>query len=269
MSTRKMKILQRSDEDKENKRQRTPEQDVAHRNIAVAHRNTSEQDVAPSNTVPTYEPKTPENPPPPAPEDKEIQEAAQAIANLQHSPAWCDPIRPLDILGGQYPDAELYDFKITKAKNTNNNLQIYYVGICHGYGSRPFNFNVQSPACSVSFIPSKYDQTENRVFIAPKAPDGFFTAYPSEYLAFIDHIECVAMRLKREMTNLGCDTTHWKLPMKFNDGICQGIYAKVKRDSVREILKERSNHVRVSLKLACIFFGNNNSGLSFEIINAL
>ena len=251
MSTRKMKILNRAEEmEKENKRPRT-----------------LEKDTAPSVTVPEYTPKTTENEPPAV--DKDVQEAAVAISLLQHSPAWCDPVRPLDILGGQYPDPESYDFKITRAKRASDNLDIYYVGISHGYGARPFSFNLQSPPCGVTFIPSKYDQSESRVFIAPKAPDGFFTAYPSEYLAFIDHVEGVAMRLKREMTDMGLDTTTWKLPMKFNEGICQGIYAKVKNADVRNTLKERSNHVRVTLKLSCIFFSADNCGLSFEITNAL
>jgi hypothetical protein len=239
-----MKILNRAEDmEKENKRPRTPEKLL--------------QDEAPSSTVPEYTPRTPEYAPPPA-EDKP-----------QYSPAWCDPIRPLDILGGQYPDPESYDFKITKSLRANDNLDIYYVGISHGYNARPFGFNLQSPPCNVRFIPSKYDQSESRVFLAPKAPDGFFTAYPSEYLAFIDHVEGVAMRLKREMTEMGLDTTTWKLPMKFEEGICQGIYAKVKNADVRNVLKDRSNHVRVTLKLSCIFFSADNCGLSFEITNAL
>ena len=68
---------------------------------------------------------------------------------------------------------------------------------------------------------------------------------------------------------MGLDTTHWKLPMKFNEGICQGIYAKVKSEGVRNVLRDRPNNVRCSLKLSCIFFGNENSGLTFEIMNAL
>jgi hypothetical protein len=237
-----MKILQRTEDmEKENKRPRTPERLL---------------DEAPSTTVPVYAPRTPEHAPPA--EDKP-----------QYSPAWCDPIRPLDILGGQYPDPESYDFKITKSLRANDNLDIYYVGISHGYGARPFGFNLQSPPCNVRFIPSKYDQSESRVFLAPKAPDGFFTAYPSEYLAFIDHVEGVAMRLKREMTEMGLDTTTWKLPMKFNEGICQGIYAKVKSEGVRSVLRDHPNNVRCSLKLSCIFFGKENSGLTFEIMNAL
>ena len=246
-----MKILNRSEEmEKENKRPRTPE------------------DKAPSTTVPEYEPKTPEHSPE---EEKEMQEAARKLIELSHSPAWCDPVRPLDILGGQYPDPESYDFQITKSKRVDNDMQVYFVGIRHGFGGRAWNLSVQSPPCSISFTPSKYNKEhpECRVFIAPKAPDGHFTAYPSEYLAFIDHIECVAQRLKREMEAQGLDTTHWKLPMKFNDGICQGVYAKVKMDPVRRILKGRSNNVRCTLKLTCIFFSMENSGLSFEIINAV
>ena len=253
MATRKTKILQRAEEiSQETKRPRTPEK--------------LDEEKTPDNTVPEiifgrvpdYEPKTPEHAPPPLPE-------------LKPSPAWCDPVRPLDILGGQYPDPESYDFQITKSKKVENDMQVFFVGIRHGYGGRAWNFTVQSPPSSIRFTQLKImnEHPESRVFIAPKAPDGFFTPYPSEYLAFIDHIEHVAIRLKREMEELGMDTTHWKLPMKFTDGICQGIYAKVKSDPVRRILKGRANNVKCTLKLTCVFFSRENSGLSFEIIHAM
>ena len=259
MATRKTKILQRDEEmDKENKRPRTPEK--------------LDEDKAPAiifGRVPEYEPKTPEQAPPV--EDKEIKEAAEALTNLKHSPAWCDPVRPLDILGGQYPDPESYDIQITKSKKVDPNMQVFFAGIRHGYGNRAWNLTVQSPLSSISFTHSKYpgEHPESRVFIAPKAPDGYFTSYPSEYLAFLDHVEQLSVRLKREMEELGMDTTNWKLPMKFADGICQGIYAKVKMDPVRRILKGRANNVRCTLKLTCIYFSKENSGLSFEIIHAM
>jgi hypothetical protein len=106
MNTRKMKIINRSEEmEKENKRPRTPEK-------------------APSSTVPEHAPRTPEGPPPPTAD--ELADAAKTLLNLQHSPAWCDPVRPLDILGGQYPDPLVYDFQITKSKRVDPNMQEQY-----------------------------------------------------------------------------------------------------------------------------------------------
>ena len=181
-------------------------------------------------------------------------------------------MRPLDILGGQYPDPESYDFQITKCKKVDPNMQVYFIGIKHGFGSnRAWNLTVQTPPCYARFTQSKYasEHPECRVLLAPNAPNGFFTMYPAEYLAFVDHIEGVATRLKREMEGLGHDTSHWKLPMKFSDSICQGLYAKVKDDNVRRVLRSSSNDVVCSLKLSCVFFGKENSGLSFEIISAI
>ena len=286
MNTRKTKILQRFEEmglEKENKRPRTPEKQETEEKIerhfvqglpgqqsSIYIPESDEQPTQPDivfGNFTEHEPKTPERPPP---LDIDVKEASKALLNILHSPAWCDPVRPLDILGGQYPDPESIDFQITKSKRVDSNMQVFFVGIRHGHGARAWNFTVQSPPCNVRFTQSKYnnEHPECRVLLSPNVPDGSFVAYPSEYLAFVDHIETAARRLKREMEEMGADTTHWKLPMKFADNICQGLYAKVKMNHVREILKTNTNNLVCTLKLTCVYFSRENSGLSFEVVNA-
>jgi len=146
MNTRKTKIMKRAEEmdmqEHDTKRPRTPDADTA-----------------PSSTIEElleescFIPRTPEKPPPaPSTPPRDIEEAARTLINLQNSPAWCDPIRPLDILGGQYPDPMSMDFAITKTKKVNKGMDVYFIGIRHGFQARPWNYNIQSPPASAQFV---------------------------------------------------------------------------------------------------------------------
>ena len=118
----------------------------------------------------TKRPRTPEHKPE---EEKEMMEAATTLTDIQHSPAWCDPIRPLDILGGQYPDPQSMQLSITKSKRVGapESTRIYFVGIRHGYGGRPWSLQMQSPACYVKFDPTKFEtEDHSRVLIQPSIP---------------------------------------------------------------------------------------------------
>ena len=213
----------------------------------------------------TKRPRTPEHKPE---EEKEMMEAARTLVNLQHSPAWCEPVRPLDILGGQYPDPQSMQLSITKSKKVGNpeSTQIYFVGIRHGYGGRPWSLQMQSPACYVKFDPTKFEtEDHSRVLIQHSIPDGSFLAYPAEFLAFVDHIETLGNRLKSELEALGENTSNWRLPVKYKDGICEGIYAKLKSNAIRDVIRSDPNHVRCVLKVACVYANEYQSGISLEV----
>ena len=151
MNTRKTKILQRFEEmglEKENKRPRTPE-----KQDHESDEQTTQPNIVFGNFT-EHKPKTPERLPP---LDIDVKEASKALLNILHSPAWCDPVRPLDIVGGQHPDPESIAFQITKTKRVDSNMQVFFVGIRHGHGARAWNFTVQSPPCNVRFTQSKYN----------------------------------------------------------------------------------------------------------------
>jgi len=274
MNTRKTKILKRSEEmemDQENKRPRTPE---FRPEILSMDDSRHNGDRAPSSTIEDileescFIPRTPEGPPP---EDKDVEEAARTIINLQNSPAWCDPIRPLDILGGQYPDPIAMDFTITKTKRVNKDMDVYFIGIRHGFQARPWNYTIQSPPASAQFVTSKYQSIDyTRILISPSVLDGSFSAYPAEFMAFVDHVERLSDRLKSEMEKINANNEKWKLelPMKYSDNICIGLYAKVKNNAVREQIRINPNRLKCSLKLTCVYIGAEASGLTFELTQA-
>ena len=240
------KILQRLDEEteQESKRSRTPD---------IAPMSTTEELMDESCFVP----RTPEGPPP-------------SLADVEdHSPSWRTPKRPLDILGGQYPDPISMDFKITKSKKVTEGMDVYFIGIRHGFQQRPWDYKIQSPPSNVQFVTSKYHSTDyTRVLISPVILDGTFTAYPAEFMAFVDHVERLSARLKSELEKNDADTTNWKAPLKYSDGICTGIYAKLKNVTVREHIRMNPNRLKCALKLSCVYVGSNVSGLTFELVQA-
>lgn len=245
-----------TEEDKENKRPRTPE-------FRPEIFRRGDEDKAPSSTVPElmdescFIPRTPEGKPPPT------------LPVLQHSPAWCDPVRPLDILGGQYPDPISMDFAITRTKRVNRGVDVYFVGIRHGFQSRPWNYTIQSPPCSIQFVYTKFQtMDQSRILLSPCVLDGSFTSYPAEFMAFVDHVENLSERLKSEMNGIKADTSNWKHPFKYSDGICLGIYAKVKNHNLKEQIKTSNNRVKCTLKLSCVYISSESAGMTFELTSA-
>jgi hypothetical protein len=258
------RILRRHEE--ESKRPKTPERE---------EEDDSQMIQAPSITVPdivfgdpNYQaPRTPDYTPVPTEEERE---AAIALSNIQRSPAWGEPVRPLDILGGQYPNPITMDFSITKSKSVNNKMEIYFIGISHGFSAKPWSYTVQSPPCFVQFVPSKFQSVDHsRVLLSPSLPDGTITAYPSEFLAFVDHIEALSARLMDEMLQLRGSSyiqEKWKAPLKYTDGICLGIYAKLRSNLIRDMIRMSPNRLKCSLKLTCTYLSPENCGMSFELI---
>ena len=160
---------------------------------------------------------------------------------------------------------------VTKSKRVGqpNSLQVYFIGIRHGYGGRPWSVNVQSPPCHVRFDPTKFETEDHaRVLIQPSIPDGSFQPYPAEFMAFVDHIECLGERLKTELEILGEDTSKWRMPVKYKDGICEGIYAKLKSNTVRDTIRSDNNYLRCVLKLVCVYANEYQAGVSFELTAA-
>jgi hypothetical protein len=161
------------------------------------------------------------------------------------------------------------DFTITKTKRVNKGMDVYFIGIRHGFQARPWNYNIQSPPASAQFVTSKYQSTDyTRVLISPAVLDGSFSAYPAEFMAFVDHVERLSDRLKSEMEKINVDTEKWKLPMKYADNICIGLYAKIKNNTVREQIRLNPNRLKCSLRLTCVYIGSEASGLTFELTHA-
>jgi hypothetical protein len=165
----------------------------------------------------------------------------------------------------------ILDLSITKSKTTGERdfNRVFFVGIRYGYSGRSWAMSIQSPTCYVKFDPAKieaFDQT--RVLLQPSIPDGSFLAYPAEFMAFVDHIETLGERLKRELTARGEDTSNWRMPTKYKDGICEGIYAKLKNATVKQVIKTEPNHLKCVLKLTCLYANDNQSGVSFELTDA-
>ena len=125
---------------------------------------------------------------------------------------------------------------------------------------------MQSPTCYVKFDPTKFEtEDHSRVLIQHSIPDGSFLAYPAEFLAFVDHIETLGNRLKSELEALGENTSNWRLPVKYKDGICEGIYAKLKSNAIRDVIRSDPNHVRCVLKVVCAYANDYQSGISLEL----
>jgi len=84
-------------------------------------------------------------------------------------------------------------------------------------------------------------------------------------MAFVDHVETLGERLKSELESMGEDTSSWRMPEKYKDGICEGIYAKLKSNVVRDMIITEPNHLKCVLKLICVYANDMLSGASFEL----
>ena len=60
--------------------------------------------------------------------------------------------------------------------------------------------------------------------------------------------------------------TQWLSPLKLENGFISGIQAKIKNDNVRQAIIASGGVLKCCLKLTCVYFAKQRSGLSFELI---
>jgi hypothetical protein len=111
------------------------------------------------------------------------------------------------------------------------------------------------------------DAPNSRVLICPPFNDGLTTPDQASFMAFLDHIDEVSNKLKDIVKALS-DVSHWQSPIRIVDGLMVGLQAKVKTDVVRNAIMMNNGVVKCCLKLTCVYFANQRSGLAFELIEA-
>jgi hypothetical protein len=168
-----------------------------------------------------------------------------------------------------YPPITSIEFQLSPKKRIDRFLDIYYCGVKDPLSKRRWAFTVGSPVSYVQFVQSTYekDAPNSRVLICPPFNDGVSTADQASFMTFLDHIEEVSNKLKLITAPLS-DVSHWQAPIKYSDGLMMGVQAKVKTDLVRNAIMMNNGVVKCCLKLTCVYFANQRSGLAFELIEA-
>ena len=87
-------------------------------------------------------------------------------------------------------------------------------------------------------------------------------------MKFLNQIELVSERLKGMLADMGEDVEKWKLPMREDNGVITGLYAKVHNANAYAVINENGSSLRCSIKLTCAFFSKDSCGISFELTHA-
>lgn len=155
------------------------------------------------------------------------------------------------------------DFKITEIKNISNNLKVAYCAIRKGSSSRWWGYCMSTPSCLVKYTTSK-EGTERFVL----GPDYYNQYQGSDFETFLDHIERCSGRVCDVFKKRGMDVSLWKSPVKkSSDEVVEGLIVKVRQPVLVERLKSVSIPVRCVLKLSCVYFCPERSGVTFEVID--
>jgi hypothetical protein len=168
-----------------------------------------------------------------------------------------------------YPSVASYDFQLSPKKRIDRYLDVYYCGVKDPLSRRRWAFTVGSPVAYVQFVQSTFekDAPNSRAIICPPFNNGTSTADQASFMTFLDHIDDVSNKLK-DITKALSDVTHWQSPIRYSDGLMIGLQAKVKTDVVRNAIMMNNGVVKCCLKLTCVYFANQRSGLAFELIEA-
>jgi hypothetical protein len=126
----------------------------------------------------------------------------------------------------------------------SDDLDIYYVGIRHGYGIQTLQPHrpITSLQHQLHYLPSTINQNPG-LSLHPEHPTVSSRPIPANTWPSSITSKAWPTDSREKWTDMGLDTTNWKLPMKFDEGICQGIYAKVKIRS-RQKRPERPSQQR-------------------------
>jgi hypothetical protein len=171
-----------------------------------------------------------------------------------------------------YPPVASYDFQIAPKKRVDRYLDVYYVGIRDPLSKRRWAFTIGTPACYVQFANTTFegDAPNSRALLCPLYFDGS-SALPDHapFLGFLDHIDGISNKLKSMMSALGRDVADWQSPLKLENGFIVGLQAKIKTDAVRNAIIENNGQLKCCLKMTCVYFAKERSGISFELIEAV
>ena len=166
-----------------------------------------------------------------------------------------------------FPHIEQNDFQILDTKNINASLTLAYCGVRRGNSSRLWSLCLGTPQCLIEKLYARNDQgTTNDRFLL--TPDFYNDVLGSDFNAFLDHMEGCSERIKLKFLEAGHDVSKWKSPVRSNRGVVQGLQVKVRM----QILSDRmyalaGRPIQAVVKLSCVYFTPDRSGLSYEIID--
>ena len=166
-----------------------------------------------------------------------------------------------------FPHIEQNDFQILDTKNINASLTLAYCGVRRGNSSRLWSLRLGTPQCLIEKLYARNDQgTTNDRFLL--TPDFYNDVLGSDFNAFLDHMEGCSERIKLKFLEAGHDVSKWKSPVRSNRGVVQGLQVKVRM----QILSDRmyalaGRPIQAVVKLSCVYFTPDRSGLSYEIID--
>ena len=66
-------------------------------------------------------------------------------------------------------------------------------------------------------------------------------------MSFLHHIELLFERLKGMLADMGEDVEKWKLPMREDNGVITGLYAKVRNANVYAVINENASSLCCSI----------------------
>ena len=163
-----------------------------------------------------------------------------------------------------FPDIHENDFKVLELKPISPTLSVAFCGVTRGASNRLWHFCIGTPTCLVERIFPKQDMgtTHDRFLLTP---DYYNSVHGSDFNTFLDCIEGVSEKVKTKFYNQ--DISKWRSPVRSNNGIVEGLQVKVRFGDLANRATTIQGSVRAVVKLSCVYFTPERSGLSFELID--
>ena len=211
---------------------------------------------------------TQSTPPPPSPAEP-VEEGPMTKSLPPDAPknTWVANVADSAIV---YPPVGTYDFQLAPMKRVDRNLSVYYAGVKDPISKKRWAFTIGTPTCYVQFATSAFEgeAPNSRALLCPLYFDHTH-ALPdhSPFMAFLDHVEAISNRLK-SMLATQRDVSTWQSPLKLENGFIVGVQAKIRTDTVRQAILQSNGTLKCCLRMTCVYFAKERSGISFELIEA-
>jgi hypothetical protein len=167
-----------------------------------------------------------------------------------------------------FPNFEDSELKVIDTKVVSPALSLVIIGIKRKSSTRLWPLTLGTPSCLTANLYAQQDvgTTHDRILLTP---DYYNNVAGSDFHVFLDHVEALSEKLRTKLTRLGHDTELWKSPVRSNNGVVEGLQVKIRNVVLADKTKKAEGAIRVVVKLSCVYFSTNRSGLSFELLDVI
>jgi len=163
-----------------------------------------------------------------------------------------------------------FDIRLTNRRSIqtkeNTTLTLLYLGMKIENQEKNLPIKLASPECVFSDEPTEYEEgTFNRVLLAPNLWD---PRGSSLFMEFLNVLEDMFLKLKTLGDRNGFGSNKWYTPLKMEDGVLTGVVCKVKKDDIKQRLRDyKKGSIRFLIAVNCLWYNDGKGGISVEVVD--